>query len=322
MEDFERIYPPKPILEVKEQKNTLPATIFSLVLFIWAFYTFISDDFRFIGLIILVLAFHEAGHFLAMKKFGYKQLKMMFIPLLGAYVQGVKERYSQKQRAIVLLSGPIPGIIVGFILLQFGMDGHHFWLFYAGILFVLINVLNLFPLDPLDGGQLVQVLFIGNQDLVRLVFSLVSSLGMIGVGLYFNNYILIGFGFLLGFRVRTHQRLYEMRKNLKKEGVSYEKLYADLSDKDFFYLKEVFIEHSTTLKKFIKSGAIDDRELDNIIASEVNQVLETPSDKDIKGLNKFLFVFIWLLGLGLAFFSFYAHANGLEWFLDEFQKGG
>lgn len=39
-------------------------------------------------ILLPVLLFHEAGHYLAMKIFGYRNLKMFFIPLFGAAVTG------------------------------------------------------------------------------------------------------------------------------------------------------------------------------------------------------------------------------------------
>jgi hypothetical protein len=203
----------------------------------------------------------------------------------------------------------------------FGLGDQSFWLVYAGLLFVLINALNLLPIDPLDGGQLLQVLLLGQQDLVKLVFSLVSSLGMIAIGLYFDNWILIVFGFILGFRVRTHQRLYQMRSKLKEEGIRYQVNYQDLTDKEYYQLKEVFLEHSPTIKKIADSGGIDDEELDPIIASDISQVLETPSKKDLTSFLKVLFIGFWLFGLGLTLFVFWIMIGQINWFFDAIQAG-
>ena len=319
MEEFERIYPAKPIYQEKTPKSSIAATFFSLILFIWAFFTFISDDFRFIGLIILVLIIHESGHFLAMKLFGYKNLKMMFIPLLGAYVHGIKDKYSQKQRVTVLLAGPIPGILIGAILLYLGTQQDSFWLFYSGILFVLINVLNLMPIDPLDGGQLLQVLFISRKDLVRLIFSLLSSLSMIVLGLIFDNWILIGFGFLLGLRVQSHQKLYQMRKHFQSHQIDYHKTYSDLTDKEFYEIKEVFMEHSPTIRKIVNSGAIDDVELDELLASNISQVLEPPSTNDLTWPAKIAVVSLWMGGFAITLFMFFYFKDQLIYFLNEIQ---
>jgi hypothetical protein len=64
-------------------------------------------------LITAIVGFHEMGHFIAMKAFRYKDLGIFFIPLLGAYVSGSKREVSQKESAIILLAGPLPGIVLG-----------------------------------------------------------------------------------------------------------------------------------------------------------------------------------------------------------------
>lgn len=112
----------KPELPVKEQKNAMQTTILSMVLFVLLFYFFITPDLLLIGLIVLVLFVHELGHFLMMKKYNYENVSMVFIPFLGAMVQGKKsEKYSQKERANVILAGPVPGIVIGVILFFLGL---------------------------------------------------------------------------------------------------------------------------------------------------------------------------------------------------------
>jgi len=54
--------------------------------------------------LIIVLLIHEMGHFLLMKLFKYDNVRMLFIPLMGAFVQGNKEEYSQKQSLWVVIA--------------------------------------------------------------------------------------------------------------------------------------------------------------------------------------------------------------------------
>jgi len=50
-----------------------------------------------------------------MKLFGYRDVQMFFIPMLGAAVSGVESNPSSVRKAIVSLLGPLPGIIIGII---------------------------------------------------------------------------------------------------------------------------------------------------------------------------------------------------------------
>ena len=56
-----------------------------------------------LALSILVIM-HELGHFSAMKWFGYNDLGIFFIPMMGAYVSGSKREVSQRESAVILLA--------------------------------------------------------------------------------------------------------------------------------------------------------------------------------------------------------------------------
>src|SRR5258705_2108472 len=115
---------PKP--ELEEPKNSryvwlksLGSLGFFLVVGYFFFSRYTGNPSSALALVIVltgVVVFHELGHFVAMKIYKYQELGMFFIPLLGAYVSGKKQEVSQKQSAIILLEGPVPGIFLGIIL--------------------------------------------------------------------------------------------------------------------------------------------------------------------------------------------------------------
>lgn len=103
MEEFD-FYPQKPELIESQTKGGLGRTVFTLLLFVSTF-LFVPEEYAgFVGLIITVVLVHELGHFLMMKFNGYKDVRMLFIPFLGALVHGKKDTYSQKQSLLVVLA--------------------------------------------------------------------------------------------------------------------------------------------------------------------------------------------------------------------------
>jgi len=64
-------------------------------------------------IVIPVLFFHELGHFVTMRFFGYRNLKMFFIPFFGAAVSGRHYNVQGWKKALVALMGPLPGIVLG-----------------------------------------------------------------------------------------------------------------------------------------------------------------------------------------------------------------
>lgn len=115
------------------------------------FYTVTVQDF---SLLIVALLIHEIGHYLGMRYFGYRDLKMFFIPFFGAAVYGRSVSISIIQEAVVILLGPAPGLFIaagcGFLFVATHAD---IWRRFA-LIFFYVNGFNLLPLPPLDGGSL------------------------------------------------------------------------------------------------------------------------------------------------------------------------
>ncbi|MCE2713490.1 MAG: hypothetical protein LW688_13285 [Cryomorphaceae bacterium] len=286
-------YPEKPEL-IRQKPNTgMSRTVFSIVLFIAAFFFLISDEWTFIINLLIVLLIHELGHFAMMKLFGYQHVRMLFVPLMGAFVQGKKDVYSQKQSLLVIGLGPFPGMLIGFALFFFSGVSKSEWLLELSVLFMFINMLNLLPLDPLDGGQLFKLLVNKAEELFLLVFSFVSSLLLILLGFYMDDYFIMGFGFLMAFRVRSLQRHYQLRKKFREENIKYTGVYENLSNKDFHAIKAILLEEQPRLRDL--SEVADESTMDQFIAHEVDGVLKDEVIFDARLFFKIILVLLWIL---------------------------
>lgn len=285
-------FPEKPVLTKPSEDSNWGLTIFSIVLFIGVFLLFFDHEFEFITHLVLVLIIHEFGHFIAMKWFGYKSVKMLFIPLMGAFVQGFKDQYSQKESLIVVLAGPIPGVLFGTI---FFLAANYYEipsLLNLSVLFLFLNIINLLPLDPLDGGQMVKLLAKKRRDLFLLIFAFVSSLVLIVSGFIMEVWVLMIFGFLMGVRVRNLQKNLQQRKELEEKNIVFESTYQDLSNEEYAALRSYVLENNTLLRKYITySDNIDEA----VIASHVQALLVAPVLYDVGILGKVLVISVWFL---------------------------
>jgi hypothetical protein len=198
---------------------------------------------------------------------------------------------------LVSAAGPIPGIILGLVVISIAFGNRSIWLVDLGLLFLLLNTINLFPLDPLDGGQLFKLMVLRNQDMYIMVFSFVSSLILIGFGWFIQSWMMVVFGFLMGFRVRSLQNQFHLRKELEEEGVLYRSTYTDLSNKDFHKIKAVLMERTPALKTFVEQS--EPEVSDPILASQVNAVLLSPVDQDATLGFKLLVGGIWVAALAV-----------------------
>lgn len=315
MDDYS-FYPDKPQLEQKKPKGGLGVTLISMGLFVVGMLFIFPKFFSYIMILLVVLLIHELGHFLFMKKFKYKNVRMLFIPLMGAFVQGEKKRYSQIQSFIVVLAGPIPGIVLGMICFYYAQFTHTDWLMSMSFVFLFLNILNLLPLDPLDGGQVMRLLISKGKDLFQFVFSLISSLLLIGIGMYFNEYVLIIFGFIMGIRVRNLQKNYEIRKELKEDDVEYETTYKDLNNKQYAQIKKIVLRHTPALEKYMSMNS--DEDVEPIVAAQVNNVLATPTTQDASLLLKISIIILWISAilLPLYFLLDSVSNHNLDWYVN------
>ena len=107
-----------------------------------------------VGLVAL-LFIHEMGHAVVMKMKGMPIGGMVFIPLLGAAVFMRQMPRNAKDEAEVGIAGPIAGAIASSVCLflaQLTPGVHTIWapLSYFGFF---INLFNLIPIVPFDGGR-------------------------------------------------------------------------------------------------------------------------------------------------------------------------
>src|SRR5438045_8657602 len=75
-----------------------------------------SDSLRSVVVLIGILLFHELGHYVGMRMFRYRDVRMFFIPFFGAAVSGKRVGVDAWKDGVVTLLGPVPGILVAFIL--------------------------------------------------------------------------------------------------------------------------------------------------------------------------------------------------------------
>jgi len=124
---------------------------------------------------VLLLLLHELGHVIQLRREGVEASAPMFIPFLGAVISAKSLGEDAAAEARVGLAGPILGTIATLVPLGIWLaTGDDFWraLAYVGFF---INLFNLLPVLPLDGGRAMAALspwmwFAGFAGLVALTF--------------------------------------------------------------------------------------------------------------------------------------------------------
>ncbi|MBE3594030.1 MAG: site-2 protease family protein [Candidatus Carbobacillus altaicus] len=131
----------------------LGPTIWSMLLTVGA-YTLIWPWQFAVGL-VLMLFIHEMGHIVAARKLGLPVTLPAFIPFLGALIM-MKERPQDAQgEAFVALGGPLLGSLGAAAALGLGILLKQPFLFLIAWVGFFLNLINLLPIHPLDGGRIV-----------------------------------------------------------------------------------------------------------------------------------------------------------------------
>ena len=171
---------------------------------LWSFYV--------ATVLLAAIAFHEAGHAVAMRSLGYRDVQVFFVPLLGALTVGRPARSSVRDRMLVLLAGPVPGLWLGLILGILGMTYFPTVLLRAAPLALLIlNGINLLPFTPLDGGRTLELLT-RPESFWQIGIRIASSAALLGLGLYLQDPLLIGIGAVLLVLSPQQWRTWQLRR--------------------------------------------------------------------------------------------------------------
>ena len=110
-----------------------------------------------VGLVALIFV-HEMGHVLALRRQGVPASAPLFIPFMGAVIGMKKMPENAWREAEVALAGPLLGSLGAAAVWLAGSYFHS--QFLVGLAFVgfFINLFNLIPVVPLDGGRAVAAL--------------------------------------------------------------------------------------------------------------------------------------------------------------------
>jgi Zn-dependent protease len=169
--------------------NTILLLVISLLIFLavgraqWSW----KEGLALVG----VLFFHEFGHWIAMKLFDYRNLRMFFIPFFGAAVSGSHYNVAGWKKAIVSLMGPVPGILVGSILGVLGLVYRIDWMQNASLLMLILNAFNLLPVLPLDGGWVMHTLLFSRHHLLDVTFRIFAIAGLVVLSLLLHARLLV-----------------------------------------------------------------------------------------------------------------------------------
>jgi Zn-dependent protease len=110
-----------------------------------------------VGFVALIFA-HEMGHFIAARQRGLDVGAPTFIPFVGAWIQLKDLPHNVETEAYIGIAGPMAGTVAALVCYFMARSYNSDLLLalsYAGFF---LNLFNLIPLSPFDGGRITAIL--------------------------------------------------------------------------------------------------------------------------------------------------------------------
>lgn len=307
-------YPPK-YAKKKKAANVWLQSAVSLAAYLLLGY-YIFNSYKMLLVITAIVLLHELGHFFAMKYYRYRDLGIFFIPLLGAYVSGSKREVSQKQSAVILLAGPLPGMLlgVGFLLLEKYTQQSYYpfniALSQIATFLILLNLINLLPIYPLDGGQLLNRVFLDEEGLISKIFIFISIALMCWAALKIN-YVLLIFPLMMILRLRGDSQMNNLDKRIEESGINADTSYEELPDEDYWKMRRILVEEHPDFKNIDPGPPYEYSDKEEKIMTTIQSLLHRHLIQDVSVIGK-IFIFLvwiaaiaspWLVKMDLSFFD-------------------
>lgn len=120
-------------------------------------YSFIFGWAYAVGFVLLIL-FHELGHYVAARQRGLDVGAPTFIPFVGAWIQLKDQPMNVETEAYVGFAGPVAGTAAAMACYFIGREQGSQLLLALAYSGCMLNLFNLIPLSPLDGGRITAII--------------------------------------------------------------------------------------------------------------------------------------------------------------------
>jgi Zn-dependent protease len=124
----------------------------SMLVMIWV-YSWMYGWWFGAGFVFLIFV-HEMGHVIAAKWLGIPVSAPLFIPFVGAAITMKENPRDAWTEALMAYGGPLAGGFGGWLALEAAVSYDQRWLMAVASTTFVINLFNMIPVPPLDGGRI------------------------------------------------------------------------------------------------------------------------------------------------------------------------
>lgn len=204
---------------------------------------------KFSLMLMVMLFIHESGHIWAMKRYGMKTKGIYFIPFFGGAAVAEGEFPSRHAEVVIAIMGPIWGFACAIATGCLYVLTKNPTFAAASSWMAMVNLFNLLPINPLDGGRIFKSIAFSIHSKIGLVFLAVGIVASV----FLAYHIKIGlFGLLLV--IGTFDLIHEFKKSPKWMERSMEKLHNKFASAEAGY--QAWQVEYAALAKRVDSGNV------------------------------------------------------------------
>jgi Zn-dependent protease len=132
--------------------TTCGTMLISIVVYSWVF------GWRYAVGFVLLIFFHEMGHYVAARQRGINVGAPTFIPFVGAWIALKELPHDVETEAYIGFAGPLAGTAASLACYFIARDNGSQLLLALAYSGCMINLFNLIPVSPLDGGRITAII--------------------------------------------------------------------------------------------------------------------------------------------------------------------
>ncbi len=169
--------------------------------------------YKFAFVLMAALAFHESGHVWAMKKWKLRTKGFYFVPFLGGAAISEERFPTRWAEVYIALMGPIWGLALATVTAMLYYATRSPFLAAIASWMAMINLFNLLPINPLDGGRIWKSICFSVHKKMGFFFLIVGAAAVIWATVKLG----ISGLFIFFMVVGTIEFLFEWRRMVKDQ---------------------------------------------------------------------------------------------------------
>lgn len=214
---------------------------------------------QFAAMLIIMIFIHELGHVVAMRQCGIHVKGIYLIPFFGGAAVADGDFKTRRDETYIALMGPWFGFLVSifFAIMYFITN---IPVFAAGATWCsLINLFNLLPVNPMDGGRVLKSIAFSIGNIFGLVFLAISLLCMIYLIIFFKVWLFLILLIVAVLELSIELYLERKRKKRKQSILELKKSIESIEFDSLNESEKETVESASAHIKKLEETAIEEK---------------------------------------------------------------